>query len=564
MRTAIVTGTSSGIGLAVAIELAYSGWRVTGIDVADSARLTATAELSGVGEAVTAVTADVTDRRQVDAAVGRVLAEYGGRLDALVNNAGIRVAGPFEETPMSAIRHQFDVNLAGPMNVTRAALPGLRATEGSRLVNVSSVGGLSPLPGLAGYCGSKWALEGWTEALAHELRPLGVRVALVEPASVETGLWSAGSVYGNPDGPYSRLVRQVEVGDNDARDRAVDPITVADAVVAVVERRRGLRHPVGWSARARCAARGVVPAGLQRRLLGRLTGQEPGKPSPRHADGVILVTGCSTGFGLQIAVELARRGRRVAATMRDLDRRGRLDAVLADAEVADRVEVLAMDVTDPGSVYDVFLQVDRWEAVAGERGRLIGVVNNAGIRAVGAFEDIPPAVVDRVLETNLYGTLTVSRAAIPRLRTHGGRIVCVTSSSALAGLPAWSAYAASKWGVEGWAESMALETTPHGIDMVLVEPGAYPTDIWRDGTTFGTDDSPYVLMNEAMAEADRQAAERGGDPADVARVVARAFDARSTLIRRPVGRGAWLRWAARGVVPFGVQRWATERMLGLR
>ena len=88
---------------------------------------------------------------------------------------------------MSAIRHQFDVNLAGPMNVTRAALPGLRATEGSRLVNVSSVGGLSPLPGLAGYCGSKWALEGWTEALAHELRPLGVRVALVEPASVETG-----------------------------------------------------------------------------------------------------------------------------------------------------------------------------------------------------------------------------------------------------------------------------------------------------------------------------------------------------------------------------------------
>ena len=369
---------------------------------------------------------------------------------------------------------------------------------------------------------------------------------------------------GEADGRCSGVVRRVEGGDKEARGRAVDPVTVAAVVVAVVERRRGLRHPVGWSARARCAARGVVPAGLQRRLLGRLTGQEPGKPSPRHADGVILVTGCSTGFGLQIAVELARRGRRVAATMRDLDRRGRLDAVLADAEVADRVEVLAMDVTDPGSVYDVFLQVDRWEAVAGERGRLIGVVNNAGIRAVGAFEDIPPAVVDRVLETNLYGTLTVSRAAIPRLRTHGGRIVCVTSSSALAGLPAWSAYAASKWGVEGWAESMAFETTPHGIDMVLVEPGAYPTDILRDGTTFGTDDSPYVLMNEAMAEADRQAAERGGDPADVARVVARAFDARSTLIRRPVGRGAWLRWAARGVVPFGVQRWATERMLGLR
>ena len=184
----------------------------------------------------------------------------------------------------------------------------------------------------------------------------------------------------------------------------------------MVERRRGLRHPVGWSARARCAARGVVPAGLQRRLLGRLTGQEPGKPSPRHADGVILVTGCSTGFGLQIAVELARRGRRVAATMRDLDRRGRLDAVLADAEVADRVEVLAMDVTDPGSVYDVFQQVDRWEAVAGERGRLIGVVNNAGIRVAGPFEETPMSAIRHQFDVNLAGPMNVTRAALPGLR----------------------------------------------------------------------------------------------------------------------------------------------------
>ena len=147
-------------------------------------------------------------------------------------------------------------------------------------------------------CGSKWALEGWAESLAHEMVPLGVGVSVVEPASVQTGLWDAGTIHGDPDGPYASVVQALEDGDDRAQARALDPHSVSATMVAVVEGRRGFRHPIGLSARARFLARGVVPAGVQRLIIGRLTRQDPPVRSPRRPDGVIMVTGCSSGFGL--------------------------------------------------------------------------------------------------------------------------------------------------------------------------------------------------------------------------------------------------------------------------
>ena len=104
-----------------------------------------------------------------------------GRVDA--RGAAAYGRALLEETPTADLKRLFDVNLGGVMNLTRAALPALRATPDSRVVVVSSVGGLSALPGLAAYCGSKWAVEGWAESLAHELVPQGVGVSVVEPAS---------------------------------------------------------------------------------------------------------------------------------------------------------------------------------------------------------------------------------------------------------------------------------------------------------------------------------------------------------------------------------------------
>ena len=210
MRTAIVTGAAGGIGEATALDLARWGWRVFGFDLRAGESPLLPSDLAGFGGSVEPIRVDVTDRPAVEAAVAAVLATTGGTLDAVVANAGVRVAGAFEETPFAQIRRLFEVNLGGAMHVTRAALPALRTTEGSRVVVVSSAGGLSALPGLAAYCGSKWAVEGWAESLAHELHPMGVGVAIVEPASVRTGLWDLGTVHGNPDGAYASLVEGVE------------------------------------------------------------------------------------------------------------------------------------------------------------------------------------------------------------------------------------------------------------------------------------------------------------------------------------------------------------------
>ncbi len=189
----------------------------------------------------------------------------------------------------------------------------------------------------------------------------------------------------------------------------------------------------------------------------------------------VLITGTSTGFGLVTTVELARRGWRVFATMRNLDRKAPLEAALTQAGVRDGVEISQLDVTDRASVAAAVTAV-----LAKTGGKLDAVVHNAGVATGGAFEDLPVAELRRVMETNFFGVLELTRALLPTLRAQRkGRIVIVSSESAFAGQPANSIYCASKWAIEGWAESIAFEVAQFGIDVVLVEPGPYVTDIWQ-------------------------------------------------------------------------------------
>ncbi|MBH99147.1 MAG: hypothetical protein CL467_00900 [Acidimicrobiaceae bacterium] len=561
MRTAIVTGAASGIGEAIAQDLARWGWRVYGFDLRSGERTLVTSDLTGFGGSVEPVTVDVADRAAVEAAVAAVVAASGGVVDAVVANAGIRSVGSFEETPMTEVRRMVGVNLGGVIHVTRAALPALRAAEAGRVVVVSAIEGLAALPGAAAYGASKWAVEGWAESLAHELRPQGVGVAIVEPSPARTAMRDHGSVIGHPDGPYGSLVQGVEAADDRAWTRALDPNSVSATVVSAVEGRRGLRYPVGLPARIRFLARGKVPAYLRRLVSGRISQLDPPKASPRDLEGVVIVTGSSSGIGLLTAVELARRGRRVAATMRDLERRESLDAALSEAGVADRVEVLPLDVTDPASIDEMFVRADSWVRLAGDVGRIVGLVNNAGTLALGPLEEMDPAEVDRMIGTNLLGTMAMTHATLPRMRPHGGRIVCVSSAAAFGGLPGWAGYVASKWGVEGFVESLAYEVGSHKIDLALVEPGVHRTPMvaadWQ-----GRLDGPYAELAAGMEAFGRRIVDEAGDPTAVARVIATAFDGGRPWLRRPVGRTAWLRWAARGWVPFGVHRRVVARVLG--
>jgi NAD(P)-dependent dehydrogenase (short-subunit alcohol dehydrogenase family) len=176
-RVVLVTGASSGIGLACATHLAERGLRVYGTSRGPA----------GSPSNLTMLTMDVTDDQSVEQAVGAVV-DREGRLDIVVNNAGMAIAGPVEDTLTEDAKRQFEVNFFGAVRVCRAVLPAMRQQRSGYIVNIGSIGGVLAIPYQAMYSASKFALEGLSEALRMEVRPFGVRVVIIEPGDHKTGL----------------------------------------------------------------------------------------------------------------------------------------------------------------------------------------------------------------------------------------------------------------------------------------------------------------------------------------------------------------------------------------
>src|SRR3954469_14442425 len=176
-RVALVTGASAGIGKAAAERLLQGGFTVYG-----TSRKASAGEQRG---GVTFLPLDVTDDDSVDGAVREVL-DRSGRIDVLVNNAGLGITGAAEESSVEQARALFDTNFFGSIRMTRAVLPHMRERGSGRIINLSSVLGLVPSPFGALYAATKHAMEGYSESLDHEVREHGVRVLLVEPAYTRT------------------------------------------------------------------------------------------------------------------------------------------------------------------------------------------------------------------------------------------------------------------------------------------------------------------------------------------------------------------------------------------
>lgn len=236
MQTALVTGASTGIGLATAVTLAKSDYTVTAtvrsLDSADGLRRAADA--AGVQLAITDL--DVTDQDSVDSAVEGVLAQHG-QLDVLVNNAGRGRVGTTERIDVDQLQATLDVNLIGVWRMTRAALPHMRTRGSGRIVTVTSIGGVVAQPFNDAYCAAKFAVEGMMESLAPVAAEFGVDVILIEPGAVATNFVQnvdGLSAVGDPDDPYLPLLQTYLTNMAAVFDQAQSPQDVADVVLAAL------------------------------------------------------------------------------------------------------------------------------------------------------------------------------------------------------------------------------------------------------------------------------------------------------------------------------------------
>ena len=248
---AIVTGASGGIGEATARALQAAGYRVFG-----TYRRPPATKLAGVEY----LSCDVTSDAAVETAVGQVLAK-AGRVDLLVNNAGVGLIAGAEESSLEQAKSLFDVNLFGVFRTTKAVLPIMRRQGSGRIVNISSVMGLIPAPFMALYAASKHALEGYSESLDHEVRATGVRVVLVEPAYTRTSF--EGNVYQADQqlDVYKSARTNAEGVMREEMKTADAPELVANAVVkAATDAKPDQRYAAGRMARQVSLLRRFVPA----------------------------------------------------------------------------------------------------------------------------------------------------------------------------------------------------------------------------------------------------------------------------------------------------------------
>ena len=229
-KVVLITGASAGIGRACAERLTASGFSVIGA----SRRYEA-------GSAWPTLSMDVDDDASVNSGVGRVIAEHGG-LDAVVTCAGWGLAGAIEQTSLADAKAQLETNFFGTVRVVRAALPSLRA-RGGRVIVMSSIGGIIGLPFSGYYSASKFALEGWAEALAWEVKPFGVDVTLVEPGNFRTDFTkSRREVDVTGDDPYL-TARQKAISTMERDElKGPDPSSAARAVEKVLTSQRPPRR----------------------------------------------------------------------------------------------------------------------------------------------------------------------------------------------------------------------------------------------------------------------------------------------------------------------------------
>ncbi|MEC1405099.1 oxidoreductase [Bacillus halotolerans] len=263
-KIAIVTGASSGFGLLTAVKLAQSFFVIATARQPEKAeQLRGLAAKQHVADSIHITALDVTDADSIEA-FGKTISAYAP-IDLLVNNAGTAYGGFIEDVPMEHFRKQFETNVFGLINVTKTVLPYIRKHSGAKIINVSSISGLTGFPALSPYASSKYALEGFSESLRLELLPFGIETALIEPGSYKTSIWSTSlsnhMTVPADDSAYHQYYKKILSYVEKNADESGDPQEVADLIyqLAMKQRLKKLRYPIGKGVKLTLLFRALFP-----------------------------------------------------------------------------------------------------------------------------------------------------------------------------------------------------------------------------------------------------------------------------------------------------------------
>ncbi|MDT8070174.1 MAG: SDR family oxidoreductase [Terriglobia bacterium] len=276
---------------------------------------------------------------------------------------------------------------------------------------------------------------------------------------------------------------------------------------------------------------------------------------------VAVVTGSSGGIGMVTALELARNAFCVVATMRNLGKRGQLDKLAAEGGIARNVDVRQLDVTDFDAIQPTI------DGIVRDYGRIDVLGNNAGFALGGFAEDVELSELREQMETNFFAHTQVTRAVLPTMRQqHSGQIIMISSVSGVCAQAGVSSYSASKWALEGWSESLRMECLPLGIRVVLVEPGAFKTDVWDTNVHVAqkafSGDSPNRERARRFREyVQKKVVKR--DPQGVATLIARIVQEKNPNLRYLAGPDAHVQKWLKRVLPWKVYEKLIIRELGI-
>ena len=251
-KTIVITGASSGIGKAAAIYFAQQGW-----NVAATMRNTDSESDFAAHPSIALFTLDVTDQESIKSALAQILQKFSD-IDVLYNNAGYALAGAFEATTDEQVRKQFETNLFGVMNVTRAFLPHFRSRKKGIILNTTSSGGILTFPLYSIYNSSKWALEGFMEALQFEVKSFNIHIKNIEPGTVKSEFTDNISFVSNAD--YDDYANRVQYNTLAGYKNAPTPDVVAKVVFkAATDNRSKLRYPATSQAKSALFFRWLLP-----------------------------------------------------------------------------------------------------------------------------------------------------------------------------------------------------------------------------------------------------------------------------------------------------------------